>query len=86
MAAKVAEAEQALRAADTPEANRQAKAVLHIAKYKQADVSKAMRQIEMETSGRFTLGEPMATEFRTREEIAAQNIIGVYREGAGDGA
>lgn len=86
MAKAVAAAKVKLTDAKTPEERRAAEAELAKARFKQADVARTMRAIELETKGRFTIGEPMPTEWRTAEEIAAQGIIGVYREGAGDGA
>ena len=59
------------------------KAALATARYRQADVSRTMRQIEMETGGRFTVGEPLETAQRTSAQIAADGIVGLYREGAG---
>lgn len=84
LAAEVAKAQIALRTATGADI-REAAALLHIAKYKQADVARSMRQIEMETNGRFAIGKPMATEFKTQDEISAQGIVGIYRQGAGDG-
>lgn len=83
LAGQVAAAKRALDAAPHDKA---LQAAHHVAKYRQADVAKTMRQIEMETQGRFNIGAPMETQFRKAEEIAADGIIGIYREGAGDGA
>ena len=86
MAKAVEDATSAVRQAKTPEEKRQAEALLHIARYKRADVARTLAKITMENQGRVTIGEPMATEWRSREEIAAQGIVGIYREGAGTGA
>lgn len=84
MAEAVAAAQSAFDNA-LPNQKREAAALLQIARFKQSDVAKTMRQIEMETNGRFTIGRPMATEFKTQEAIEADGIIGIYRMGAGDG-
>lgn len=86
MAEEVTRAESAVKSADNSQAKRQAEASLYIARYRQADVLKTMRQIELETQGRYSIGEPMATEFKTQEAIASEGIIGIYQQGAGDGA
>ena len=83
----VTKAEQALKAAEQSKSDdsRVAQSILDVAQFKLADVKRAMAAIEIETQGRFSIGEPQATQWRTAEEIAAQGIIGIYRQGAGDG-
>ena len=86
MAKAVEDAAAALKASSTPAERRQASALLNIAKFKQADVARTLAQLRMEYNGRITIGSPMATEWRTSDEIAADGIVGIYREGAGTGA
>lgn len=85
MADAVKRAASAVAIAQTPEEKRMAERLLATAKFKQADVAKTMKQIQMEHP-RHSIGEPAATLWRTKEEIAADGIIGIYREGAGTGA
>lgn len=85
MAKAVDEAKTAVALAKTGDEKRQAEALLHTARFKQADVARTLAKIRMEQNGRITIGQPMATEFRTSEAIAADGIIGIYKEGAGTG-
>ena len=82
----VEEARLMVSAATNPTEKRTAEAALARAKFILADVKLTMANIDRETGGRFAIGEPMATEWRTKDEIAAQGIVGIYRQGAGDGA
>lgn len=61
------------------------KSAIALAKFKLADVKRAMALIEMENGGRISIGPPKGTIHRTAEAIAADGIIGIYRQGAGDG-
>jgi|TARA_R110000787_G_scaffold153310_1_gene267176 hypothetical protein len=70
----------------TPETLKSVQHELHVAKYKQADVLRTYEQINLETAGRFTIGEPKATPARTSADIAARGIVGIFREGAGTGS
>lgn len=82
----VRNAEVALKVAkDTGEGVRQATAMLSVAKYKLADNKKTMHEISRENGDRIAIGEPRATPYKTAEAIAAEGIVGIYRQGAGDG-
>lgn len=85
LVAQVAKAEAALDAAAPGEERRQASAMLEVAKFRQADAARTLRQIQIENGGRIDIGEPMGTQWRTAEEIAKDGIVGIYRQGAGDG-
>jgi hypothetical protein len=77
---------EAKRAVNASPGDKATEHALYVAQYKLADVTRSLEQIRMETHGRFTIGEPMATESRTEKEIAADGIVGIYREGVGTGA
>ena len=82
----VRNAEAILNAAEaTGDGVKQAKAMVSIAKYKLADNKKTMDEIKREYGGRIALGEPRATPYKAAEDIAKEGIIGIYRQGAGDG-
>jgi len=79
-------AECALKVAkDTNGDTKQAQAMVSIAKYKLADVKNTYRQITQDHGDRISLGEPLATPYKSAEDIAKEGIIGIYRQGAGDG-
>jgi len=82
----VKNAECALKVAkDTGGNVKQAQSMLSIAKYKLADVKNTYRQIEQDNNGRISIGEPLSTPYKSAEDIAKDGIVGIYRQGAGDG-
>jgi hypothetical protein len=84
--ADVKNAEFALKQAkDSGEGVKQATHMLSLAKFRLADNRKTMREIENENAGRISVGPPMGTPYKTAEDIAKDGIIGIYRQGAGDG-
>lgn len=84
MAKAVEDATAAVKQAQTPGEKRQAEALLQIAKYKQADVARTLAKIRMEHNGKVSIGNPLRTEWKTAEQIAADGIVGLYLEGAGN--
>lgn len=85
MAERVAEAEQAVKSAPDQWARKAAEARLYRERFIQADVAKALADITMRNAGRISIGPPHATQDRTSDEIAAQGIVGIYKQGEGDG-
>ena len=59
-----------------------ARAAVSRAKFLLADNKRALAALN-QSHGPISFGEPMATPFRTADEIAADGIIGVYKQGAG---
>jgi hypothetical protein len=85
MALRVSTAEEAVKSAPDQWARKAAEARLYRERYIQADVAKAMADITMRNGGRVSIGPPHPTQDRTSEQIAADGIIGIYKQGAGDG-
>lgn len=79
-------AQAALAAAPAGHERRQAQAMLEVTQFRLRDRNNTFRKIVDEHGGRVSVGEPHPTPWKTTEAIAADGIIGIYLQGAGDGA